>query len=510
MRKSIFPVAILATLVLSPLKADSPDPTIREPGVNAPAARAIQGVPGGVPVTVSGSFSATTTGHATAAAPTYVEGSDNPLSLDLGGNIRTLATAQTAAKATAAAPTYVEGSTSPLSQDLSGNLRVHEQGTVPVTGTFWQATQPVSGTFWQVTQPVSGPLTDTQLRASAVPVSGTFWQATQPVSGPLTDTQLRATPVPVSGTFWQATQPVSGPLTDTQLRASAVPVSGTFWQATQPVSGTVTANQGTTPWIGQPQDIAPTTGTLTTNASTVQATLGHGESVCGLTITGTWTTTTSVLFETSVDGTNFISLACWGNFTGNYFSSTTANASWLCPAAGYKKLQARVNAGTWTGTANVQYTCTQGSQPPTAMAASTVQNGGNPTATVGSQIVSTKADPEGRLLVRDYGSNVFSNQQSSIAASAVLKTNVASLRLHVTDFHIVIVSGTTPTAKIVYGTGTTCATGITSLTPTYAAAGTYTVSLRTPLIAAASNDLCVIISGTTPVVHVLVSGYIAP
>lgn len=58
--------------------------------------------------------------------------------------------------------------------------------------------------------PVSGPLTDTQLRAAAVPVSGTFWQATQPVSG----------------TFWQATQPVSGPLTDTQLRASAVPVSG--------------------------------------------------------------------------------------------------------------------------------------------------------------------------------------------------------------------------------------------------------------------------------------------
>lgn len=79
---------------------------------------------------------------------------------------------------------------------------------------------------------VTGPLTDAQLRATAVPVSfsgqsvsvsnfpatqpvsGTFWQATQPVSGPLTDTQLRATAVPVSG-----------PLTDTQLRASALPVS---------------------------------------------------------------------------------------------------------------------------------------------------------------------------------------------------------------------------------------------------------------------------------------------
>jgi hypothetical protein len=40
---------------------------------------------------------------------------------------------------------------------------------------------------------VTGPLTDTQLRASAVPVSGTVT-----ASGPLTDTQLRATAVPVS------------------------------------------------------------------------------------------------------------------------------------------------------------------------------------------------------------------------------------------------------------------------------------------------------------------------
>src|SRR6185503_13808653 len=138
------------------------------------------------------------------------------------------------------------------------------QATQPISGTVavsnFPATQPVSGTVT-----ATGPLTDAQLRATAVPVSGTFWQTTQPVSlaalpalaagsatigaisntsfnvgnfpatqpvsgtvtatGPLTDTQLRASAVPVSG-----------PLTDTQLRASAVPVSGTFFQATQPVS----------------------------------------------------------------------------------------------------------------------------------------------------------------------------------------------------------------------------------------------------------------------------------
>lgn len=67
---------------------------------------------------------------------------------------------------------------------------------------------------------VDGPVTDAQLRASAVPVSG-----------PLTDGQLRASAVPVSGPLTDAqlrasAVPVSGPLTDAQLRATAVPVVG--------------------------------------------------------------------------------------------------------------------------------------------------------------------------------------------------------------------------------------------------------------------------------------------
>jgi len=107
---------------------------------------------------------------------------------------------------------------------------VSEANPLPIVGTVAISSMPASG----------GGLTDAELRAAdvkvtldgeavaisgTVPVSGTFWQATQPVSGPLTDAQLRASAVPVSGTFWQATQPVSGPLTDTQLRASPVPVS---------------------------------------------------------------------------------------------------------------------------------------------------------------------------------------------------------------------------------------------------------------------------------------------
>lgn len=79
---------------------------------------------------------------------------------------------------------------------------------------------------------VAGPLTDAQLRASDVKVSldgesvavtGSFYQATQPVSGPLTNTELRAADVKVS--LDGESVAVTGPLTDTQLRASAVPVS---------------------------------------------------------------------------------------------------------------------------------------------------------------------------------------------------------------------------------------------------------------------------------------------
>ena len=94
---------------------------------------------------------------------------------------------------------------------------------------------PVSGTVTANTG-LSQPLTDTQLRATAVPVSGTFWPATQPVSGSVSVSNFPSTQ-PVSGTFWPATQPVSGSVSISNFPATQS-VSGTFWQATQPVSGT--------------------------------------------------------------------------------------------------------------------------------------------------------------------------------------------------------------------------------------------------------------------------------
>jgi hypothetical protein len=139
----------------------------------------------------------------------------------------------------------------PGSLDADGGVKVHLLNP--------PSSQAVSGTVnvgnLPATQAVSGPLTDVQLRATAVPVSGTFWPATQPVSlatntpdvvdraarllGHVNVDNFPGTQA-VSGTVgvnnFPASQAVTGPLTDTQLRAAALPVSGTFWQATQPVS----------------------------------------------------------------------------------------------------------------------------------------------------------------------------------------------------------------------------------------------------------------------------------
>lgn len=124
----------------------------------------------------------------------------------------------------------------------------------------------------------TGPLTDTQLRASAVPVSG-----------PLTDAQLRASAVPVSG-----------PLTDTQLRASAVPVvAPTKWTcALDNIAGTLTQCQaapaaGQRLWLTSVVAIS-TTGTAATFAIRQGTGANCGTSTAGL-LPGATTSRTYIL-----------------------------------------------------------------------------------------------------------------------------------------------------------------------------------------------------------------------
>ena len=127
---------------------------------------------------------------------------------------------------------------------------------------------------------LSQPLTDTQLRASAIPVSG---------SVSITNSNIEITndvgnPIPVSGTVNTG---LSQPLTDTQLRATAVPISGSVsvsnLPATQTVAGTVTANIGTT------------------NGIALDATLTGGNQVAIMKSGAKGTTTAAQVTSTAVD-----------------------------------------------------------------------------------------------------------------------------------------------------------------------------------------------------------------
>lgn len=79
-------------------------------------------------INVTGAISAETSAVATAAAPSYVEGTENPLSMDLSGQLRvTGGGGSSGALVNTASPTYGDGDTEPLSLNEKGGLRVLPQ-----------------------------------------------------------------------------------------------------------------------------------------------------------------------------------------------------------------------------------------------------------------------------------------------------------------------------------------------------------------------------------------------
>ena len=175
------------------------------------------GINGTVPISAASTLSTTDT-HTTAAAPISVRLTDGSAFYNASGGAG--GALSTAAKGSTAAGSPTSEATDANTQSLHVKL---VNGSLAVTGAFYQATQPVSiaspvavtGTFYQATQPVS------LASMPTTPVTGTFWQATQPVS----IASMPSTAVTNAGTF--AVQVTSAPTT---------PVTGTFFQATQPVS----------------------------------------------------------------------------------------------------------------------------------------------------------------------------------------------------------------------------------------------------------------------------------
>jgi hypothetical protein len=160
----------------------------------------------------------------------------------------------------------------PVTQPVSGTLavsslpalpagaatigKVDVNGTVPVSGTFWQATQPVSGTFWQATQPVSLATVPTHpvSQSGTWNVGVTNWPATQAVS-------LASMPVTpasqsgawsVSGTGVFDVTPVSPAATD-YLPVRLTDGAAFYTAGGGGSGGTVTQGPpGTLPWLTRP------------------------------------------------------------------------------------------------------------------------------------------------------------------------------------------------------------------------------------------------------------------
>jgi hypothetical protein len=267
-----------------------------------------------------------------------------------------------------------------------GSVTASISGTVPVSGTFYQATQPVSGTFWQATQPVSlasvpahaVTLTSTTVTVSSlpalaagtaqigsvtasifgtVPVSGTFFQATQPASlaslpalaagtnqiGSVT-ASISGT-VPVSGTFWQTTQPVS--LTSTTVTVNSLPslAAGTnqIGSVTASISGTVpisisSVTVGNSVTIGSLPALAAGTaqiGSVTASISNTAVTVcpAQGTIVTNSNFTSTTASTTLV---SAVAGRDVLTVFNEG--AGNLFISPGATATTIA-------YQVRLSAG---------------------------------------------------------------------------------------------------------------------------------------------------------------------
>jgi len=300
-------------------------------------------------------------------------------------------------------------------------------GTVPVSGTFWQATQPISGNVglsnasltafqggapWLTNASIVGtPGVTANLAANS---TLTVYQGTNPwltnasiVGTPGVNASIQGT-VPVSGTFFQATQPVSGiPGTGATLTVYQatlpIPISGSFnlaagstvsanqignWTVGLAANSTVTAYQGNAPWAANVsvQGTALVAGNIGFVANTT-LTAFQGGSPWGANVSVQGTVPVSG-FPTAVNvsllGPTVVTLAgnvSIGAITVNSNSSITAfqgGAPWL------------VNASI-QGSVPVTGTFYQVNQPVTASIAGTVPVSGafNVSLTGGVSLVGT-------------------------------------------------------------------------------------------------------------------------
>lgn len=231
----------------------------------------------------------------------------------------------------------------------------------------------VDATSWPLP---TGAATETTLAAlnTKVPAQG---QALMAASTPVVIASNQSA-VPVSGTVTAnagtGTFAVSGPLTDTQLRASAVPVSaaslplptGASTETTLAALNTKTPAVGQTTMAGsRPVVIASDQSTININSPGVSASgtiaalnasvelVLNGAAGFSIDVRGTFVAT--LTFQGTLDGTNWFNIntmAAGSGFNITPVQTTTAVGAWTGHCPGYLRVRATATAFT-SGTATV-------------------------------------------------------------------------------------------------------------------------------------------------------------
>jgi hypothetical protein len=389
------------------------------------------------------------------------------------------------------------------------------------------------------TVPVTGPITDTQLRASAVPVS----LASVPshaVTGPLTDAQLRASAVPVSLASApttavtnaglsnldvalstrtkpadqqhtiidsSATIAVTGPVTDTQLRASAVPVSLAS-VPTHAVTLTSTTLTGTSAISAASLPLPTGAATETTLALLLGRFTAQGQNTMSnstpvviasnqsaVPVSGTFWQTTQPISGTVTANAGTGTMAVSGPLTDTQLRATAVPVSGTVTAnigtAGTLALDATLTGGTQktklidtggTNVATVKAASTAAAAADTALVVAQSPNGGNPCQNPSATIVGISGATSG-------------------TSSVQLVALSGSTKIYVCSMAITGISGTSPTFKLQYGTGSACGTGTVGIVgPWTTAANTiYNFGGANFAVTPAGQALCYLQSGTTPV-----------
>lgn len=299
----------------------------------------VQGDPAGTPIPITGSINSA--GTATTLAPTYVNNTTNPLSLNLQGGLRIDGVSPTGAAGpadamyiagavTTAAPSYTTGQMDPLSLTTSGLLRVDGSGV----------TQPVSGTV--TANAGTGNFNNASVSATgaSAPVDTTFIGALTATTAPSYSTALNeplsltlAGLLRIDGVFpINATTPttdvtfVGGAVTTAaptyttgQLSALSLDTAGNLR-----VTGFVTTNKAATSSVTSVAASATNTTLLASNANRIFASIYNESNKTAFIKLGTTASNTSytillmpnAYWEVPNDYTGEID-AIWSSANGN-------------------------------------------------------------------------------------------------------------------------------------------------------------------------------------------------